>query len=365
MPRQGAAAAIGTTGAPVLIHDVNRIAFLAFLIALVGCGTTTEREGAAASSGAAVESVPATTAVSIDWTECVNDVEGYAISYPKSWHTATLAPRDECAFFDPEPFEISEGSEFPLTMLEAHWLDRGRSFGQSFKDLTDPTFERAITVDVYGEGQLSGLKLETEATGAGLLEKGTRTYEYLVNVDDRAFVVKTTELPGRDYENARFVVDEAVPTLRFFAPSGAATSEESLPLPVLRTRRALVAAAAEGDYAALSTFIPEQGFTYTYGQPAPGGAPAYWKELAGREDPSPLAVLGAILNMPYTKVGDRYVWPFAYDRDPASLTNDELEMLARIASPQEISQWKEYGHYLGWRTGISSDGTWSFFVAGD
>ena len=144
-----------------------------------------------------------------------------------------------------------------------------------------------------------------------------------------------------------------------------AVSQEAPPTPVQRRRRILLDAAAEGNYATLAAQIPEQGFTYTYGAPFPGGPIAYWKQVAGERDPSPLAVLEAILAMPYTKVGDKYVWPFAYDRDPALLTNDELDMLARVASPEEIRQWQESGHYLGWRAGIRSDGTWVFFVAGD
>jgi hypothetical protein len=334
------------------------------LLAVAGCGSAPEPESAGTPSGPAVESVPAETTFATDWTECMNDAEGYAISYPSSWHTATLAPEDECAFFDPEPFEIVEGSEFPLTALEARWVEGASSLGTAAKEFTDPMFVRTISFDVYGEGQRSGLKIETEATGEGLLDEGRRTYQYLVAADDRVFVVKTTESDTIDYDEAKLVVDEAVGTLEFF-PEPVTTVTNELPPAVQSTRRKLIRAAATSAYEALDALIPQTGFTYTYGGPFPGGPTAYWQQVAQERDPSPLSALAAILGMPYTKVGDNYVWPFAYDRDPNSLTDEELAHLARVASPQEIAQWKKSGNYLGWRAGIRSDGTWIFFVAGD
>jgi hypothetical protein len=66
--------------------------------------------------------------------------------------------------------------------------------------------------------------------------------------------------------------------------------------------------------------------------------------------------------MPHTRVDDIYVWPFAYNRDIASLTDEEREILAPVL---DTEGWTQYGDYLGWRAGIEADGTWVFFVAGD
>jgi hypothetical protein len=38
---------------------------------------------------------------------------------------------------------------------------------------------------------------------------------------------------------------------------------------------------------------------------------------------------------------------------------------AGAATLDQLNQMAEFGHYLGWRVGIRSDGTWIFFVAGD
>ena len=54
-----------------------------------------------------------------------------------------------------------------------------------------------------------------------------------------------------------------------------------------------------------------------------------------------------------------YVWPFAYDQSEDDLTAHERELLGALAG-----SFGETG-YLGWRTGIAADGTWTFFIAGD
>ena len=71
--------------------------------------------------------------------------------------------------------------------------------------------------------------------------------------------------------------------------------------------------------------------------------------------------------LPYTEAQDIYVSPWAYDLDPAELTRREREILAAAgaATLDQLNQMAEFGHYLGWRVGIRSDGTWIFFVAGD
>jgi hypothetical protein len=139
-----------------------------------------------------------------------------------------------------------------------------------------------------------------------------------------------------------------------------------LPVTVEKTRRAIVEAASSRDYGALEELIPAQGFTYTYGGGEVGGPVGYWRELEDHGEP-PLETLGALLLLPYTKAEHAYVWPWAYDRDPAMLTGREQDRLvdAGAASADELKQMADLGHYLGWRVGIRLDGTWVFFVAGD
>ena len=68
--------------------------------------------------------------------------------------------------------------------------------------------------------------------------------------------------------------------------------------------------------------------------------------------------------MPYTLTRGMYVWPWAYAvPGAADLSEHERELLAPLGPPGRL--FVPDTGYLGWRAGISPDGTWVFFVAGD
>lgn len=137
-----------------------------------------------------------------------------------------------------------------------------------------------------------------------------------------------------------------------------------LPAAVEETRTALLEAAEARDYEALRQLIPSSGFEYTFGGPVEGGPAAYWQELERTTDERPLETLAAILRMPYVLSRGYYVWPWAYTvTDAADLSEHERALLAPLG---ELDTLLVPGTgYLGWRTGIAPDGTWTFFVAGD
>lgn len=335
----------------------------AALIASSGCGA--EDEPTPAQTGTAAGETEA-AGLSEGWTLCSNERAGYAIGYPADWYTATLDGEFECSFFDPEPFEIIPESEFPFTALQAFPAgEEDRTFADVVAEYTDPMFEREVARVLVTVAGVPAVRLELEATGQGLYDKGTKTVVYVVDRDVFPFVVRAQILPGQDEEEIVAVLEQAVETIRFFEPAGAETEVTGLPPAVEETRLAIKEAAENRDFEALEALIPEQGFTYTFGGPFPGGPTAYWKQIEEESPQRPLEALAVILEMPYTKVDDIYVWPFAYDRDPKTLTEAERALLSEVAGEAEIRQWTEFGHYLGWRAGIKEDGTWVFFVAGD
>jgi hypothetical protein len=77
--------------------------------------------------------------------------------------------------------------------------------------------------------------------------------------------------------------------------------------------------------------------------------------------------MAGLLRLRHTRAGKIYVWPWAYDKDPATLTDAQKQKLAAAgaATLGQLDEMAEFGHYLGWRLGIRRDGTWVFFVAGD
>lgn len=140
--------------------------------------------------------------------------------------------------------------------------------------------------------------------------------------------------------------------------------QKGLPVAVGETRQAIITAVGAHDYDALAALIPTSGFTFSYG--AGGGAIDYWRDLEAAGE-RPLDTMAALLALAHTRAGDIYVWPWAYDEDPADLTSEEKDALAGAgaATRGQLDEMAAFGHYLGWRLGIRRDGTWVFFVAGD
>ena len=78
----------------------------------------------------------------------------------------------------------------------------------------------------------------------------------------------------------------------------------------------------------------------------------------------PLSVLAIILAMPYTRnETGSYAWPTAYQESPSEADWQAL-VDADLYSQPQIDAMKA-GGYVGYRTAITPDGDWQFFVAGD
>ena len=79
-----------------------------------------------------------------------------------------------------------------------------------------------------------------------------------------------------------------------------------------------------------------------------------------------MKTLATILTLPHTRnESGSYAWPSAYSESP---TDADWQALAEAGVyPQEqLDQMREAGvGYLGYRTAITADGDWQFFVAGD
>jgi hypothetical protein len=144
--------------------------------------------------------------------------------------------------------------------------------------------------------------------------------------------------------------------------------EQDLPPAVADVRKRVFDAAAACDYDALEEIALEkgEGFTFSYG--ADTDASEHWRsvEEGSEEEPKPMQALAAILTMPYTRnESGSYAWPTAYSERP---TEEAWQALADAGLyPQEaVEGMKTQGTgYLGYRTAITADGDWQFFVAGD
>jgi hypothetical protein len=305
------------------------------------------------------------------WALCSNTARGFAVGYPAHWYADEVSEDESCKYFDPDPFEIPPQSDFSGTALEID--PGGDGYATVVDGLVDRRFARVLARRETTVQGRRAVRIETEATGQGLEDRGVKVTSWVVDRDGAAFLVRTTGFPGKgDYPSRQATLDRAIETLTLFTPTAVPLADgrvlprqPDLPAPVERTRIAIARAAAAGDYEALAGLIPEDGFEYTFGGPIEGGPTAYWRRLEASGDEAPLPTLVAVLSLPYTTMRGIYVWPFAFDRNPERLTDEELELLSTFATPREIQGWREFGGYIGYRAGIEPDGDWVFYVAGD
>jgi hypothetical protein len=141
--------------------------------------------------------------------------------------------------------------------------------------------------------------------------------------------------------------------------------EQDLPAAVADVRQRVFEAAVACDYDTLEQIALErgEGFTFSYG----GGdsAAAHWRELEESGAEEPMRVLATILTLPFTRnESGSYAWPTAYDESPTEADWQAL-VDAGLYTQEQIDQMKAGGMYLGYRTAITADGDWQFFVAGD
>ena len=143
--------------------------------------------------------------------------------------------------------------------------------------------------------------------------------------------------------------------------------EQQLPAEVADVRQRVFDAAVACDYDTLEKIALEQGagFTYSYGEGS--DMSDYWRstEADPAATPKPMRALASILTMPFTRnESGSYAWPTAYSETP---TDEAWQALvdAGLYTQEQVDSMKAGGSYLGYRTAITADGDWQFFVAGD
>ena len=147
---------------------------------------------------------------------------------------------------------------------------------------------------------------------------------------------------------------------------------DKLPEPVKKMRIALVEAAASGDIEKLRPLLSSgEDETQVSVGDAPEDPIAALKSLSGDADGREvLAILLDIINTgaAHTDKGtpqEAYVWPYFAEKNLDTLSPPEMVELYRIVTAGDVSDMKEFGGYNFYRLGISPDGKWKFFVAGD
>ena len=147
--------------------------------------------------------------------------------------------------------------------------------------------------------------------------------------------------------------------------------EQDLPEVVADVRQRVFDAAVACDYETLEQIALEEGegFTFSYGAGPDDSAAEHWREVeeTGTEQPLPMRALATVLTLPSTRnETGSYAWPTAYDESP---TEEAWQALveAGLYTQADVDQMRgpTSTGYLGYRTAITAEGDWQFFVAGD
>lgn len=141
---------------------------------------------------------------------CENEVDGYAVSYPGDWHVNEGVTTARCRFFDPEPFEVPEATEFIRAINIFVEPTRDEAILQGLRS-QEVVLDETAMVDGH-----AGHRIEVRLTRDLLLPEGTVGYHYVIELDaDRTLHASTYDLGEHDYGAMRALLDRMMETLEF------------------------------------------------------------------------------------------------------------------------------------------------------
>jgi hypothetical protein len=145
-----------------------------------------------------------------------------------------------------------------------------------------------------------------------------------------------------------------------------------LPFPVRKMRELILDAAYSGDVEKLRPYI---GYGDDVTMLSLGGMEQdpieFLKSISGdAEGHEILAIITEILEAPairfeYQPDNYVYVWPYYYAYPFEELTPEQRVQLFRIITYGDYEEMVAFGNYIFYRLGITPEGRWRFFVAGD
>ena len=147
---------------------------------------------------------------------------------------------------------------------------------------------------------------------------------------------------------------------------------DRLPEPVRRMHDLIVEAARSGDIEKLRPLIGMGDDATQLSLGGPEGDPIeFLKSLSGdAEGQEILAIMEEVLNAGYVKLDpgtphELYVWPYFFGIPLDRLDARQRVELFKIVTAGDYEDMKAFGTYIFYRVGITPEGRWAFFVAGD
>lgn len=145
-----------------------------------------------------------------------------------------------------------------------------------------------------------------------------------------------------------------------------------LPVPVRDTWEKLRAAAASGEIERLRPLLDASPEPPILSFGSPGEDPiedlrSFSGDAQGSEI---LAILLEVLDAGYVHIDvgteqEVYAWPYFVRVALDELTPEQRVELYTLLTQADVEEMREFGTYVFYRVGISPDGTWRYFVAGE
>jgi hypothetical protein len=196
---------------------------LAVLVAVVTAAGLTACGGDGGDEGATTTVAPTTTAAGDGTTttapggvpalsqSCTHEDRDVrvVVRYPDGWHANPGDPVPACTAFDPDPFELRAGTEFPrdlAVVLRVEPLAYARAIAPTGLGVEE---RRDRTVD----GRRAA-RVVVVSTGEGLGPPGVRSLRYVIDAGrERSIIAETFEAEGNDFERSVAVLDAMVTAL--------------------------------------------------------------------------------------------------------------------------------------------------------
>lgn len=181
---------------------------------------------------------------------------------------------------------------------------------------------------------------------------------------DPAIAPEGAEEPEADEPEAAETDDIPVPEIRY--------DLDLLPEPVRRMRALIMEACLSGDIERLRPLLSggENATQLSFGT-MPADPIEFLRNLSGDDQGHEiLAILYEVLAAGYVQLdegepGEMYVWPYFFAVPLDSLDGRQRVELFKIVTAGDYEDMKNFGAYIFYRVGISPEGRWVFFVAGD
>ena len=185
-------------------------------------------------------------------------------------------------------------------------------------------------------------------------------------------------IPGPGGDPGTEAPEKAAPPSNTGEPAAAAPAPEILhdidllPAPVKRMRELIMEACRSGDIEKLRPLIGTPGSMTTLSFGGEDGDPIeYLRGTSGDPDGTEiLAILLEVLEAGFVHLDEGtgtelFVWPYFYAVALDKLTKPQKVELFKLVTAGDYEDMQSFGAYIFFRVGITPEGRWAFFVAGD